>query len=128
MVSWPPSELPSDEMIGDTGLDSLLPGILLEAESDLDTCEENDERPSKMLKIKTEFDFESAIKTEMPDSCTDLYLMVGINLSVVFVLIKGSQLGWDFGLLAIGIPSFIWTRDDSGLPTGPPAYESLVTG
>ena len=90
MVSWPPSELPSDEMIGDTGLDSLLPGILLEAESDLDTCEENDERPSKMLKIKTEFDFESAIKTEMPDSCTDLYLMVGINLAVVFVLIKGS--------------------------------------
>ena len=82
MVSWPPSELPSGEMIGDTGLDSLLPGILLEAESDLDTCEETDERPSKMLKIKTEFDLESAIKTEMPDSCTDLCLMVGKSLAV----------------------------------------------
>ena len=80
MVSWPPSKLPSDKMIGDTGLDSLLPGILLEAESDLDTCEETDERPSKMLKIKTEFDLESAIKTEMPDSCTDLCLMVGTSL------------------------------------------------
>ena len=67
-----------EKMIGDTGLDSLLPGILLEAESDLDTREEPDERPSKILKIKSEFDLESAIKTELPDSCTDLYLMVGI--------------------------------------------------
>ena len=65
-------------MIGDTGLDSLLPGILIEAESELDTREDPDERPSKILKIKSEFDLESEIKTELPDSCTDLYLMVGI--------------------------------------------------
>ena len=65
-------------MIGDTGLATLLPGILLEPESDPDTCDDSDQRPSKMLKIKTEFDLESAIKTELPDSCTvDLYFMVG---------------------------------------------------
>ena len=69
----------NERMIGDTGLDmdSLLPGILLEAESDPDISEESDERPSKMLRIKTEFDLDSAIKTEMPDSCTDLYFLVG---------------------------------------------------
>ena len=69
----------NERMIGDIGLDmdSLLPGILLEAESDPDISEESDARPSKMLKIKTEFDLDSAIKTELPDSCTDLYFMVG---------------------------------------------------
>ena len=51
-------------MIGETGLASVLPGIL--ELGDLDTEAGEDRR------IKTEYD----IKTELPDSCSGIFLLV----------------------------------------------------
>ena len=62
-------------MIGETGLNIVLPGILLEAESDFDIDEDNEEAPSSILtnRIKPEF---LQVKTELPDSSDDFIAMM----------------------------------------------------
>ena len=66
-------------MIGETGLDSVLPGILLEEDCDLDHEDGHGQTSSTdylHLRIKTEYDLEEDIKTELPDSCSDFLLLV----------------------------------------------------
>ena len=57
---------PRVAMIGETGLASVLPGILELGDLDRDTEAGEDRR------IKTEYD----IKTELPDSCSGIFLLV----------------------------------------------------
>ena len=69
-------------MIGETGLDSVLPGILLEDDCDeMDLETDNIQTSSNEyfhLRIKTEYDLVEVenIKTEKPDSCSDFLLLV----------------------------------------------------
>ena len=61
----------------DTGLDTVLPGILVDIESDTE-LDINDCKNSQLLhlRIKNEYDLESEIKTELPDSCSDFLMLV----------------------------------------------------
>ena len=59
-------------MIGETGLASVLPGILELGDLDRDTEAGEDRR------IKTEYD----IKTELPDSCSGIFLLVHPRVNV----------------------------------------------
>ena len=71
------------EMIGETGLNIVLPGILIEAESDIDIDEDNEETPSSILttRVKSEF---LQVKTELPDSSDDFIVMM-VNRAYVFI-------------------------------------------
>ena len=61
----------------DTGLDTVLPGILVDIESYTE-LDNNDCKNSQLLhlRIKNEYDLESEIKTELPDSCSDFLMLV----------------------------------------------------
>lgn len=71
-------------MIGETGLNIVLPGILIEAESDIDIDEDNEETPSSILttRVKSEF---LQVKTELPDSSDDFIVMM-VNRAYVNIL------------------------------------------
>ena len=71
-------------MIGETGLNIVLPGILIEAESDIDIDEDNEETPSSILttRVKSEF---LQVKTELPDSSDDFIIMM-VNRTYVNIL------------------------------------------
>lgn len=75
------------EMIGETGLNIVLPGILIEAESDIDIDEDNEETPSSILttRVKSEF---LQVKTELPDSSDDFIVMM-VNRAYVNILSFG---------------------------------------
>ena len=69
------------EMIeGDTGLGCVLPGILLENDSDMEPDDSLDNGYSfpSCSTIKTEYHLhlESRIKTEIPDSCSEFFTLV----------------------------------------------------
>ena len=76
-------------MIGETGLDSVLPGILLEDDCDMDPDNANNQTSSNEylhLRIKTEYDLDEDIKTELPDSCSDFHLLVRDNVTYVTII------------------------------------------
>ena len=67
------------EMIeGDTGLGCVLPGILLENDSDMEPDDSLDNGYDFHTAIKSEYHLrlESRIKTEIPDSCSEFFTLV----------------------------------------------------
>ena len=64
---------------GDTGLGCVLPGILLENDSDMDPDDSLDTTGYNFhTAIKSEYHLrlESRIKTEIPDSCSEFFTLV----------------------------------------------------
>ena len=58
---------------GCAGLDYVLPGILMENDSDL---EQEDGLDMDCLQTDVKLELESRIKTEIPDSCSDFFRLV----------------------------------------------------
>ena len=68
---------------GDTGLGCVLPGILLENDSDMEPGDSLDNGYDFHTAIKSEYHLrlESRIKTEIPDSCSEFFTLVTCRIN-----------------------------------------------